>query len=224
MIDRNKLIFDERSHTYRLDGQTLISVTQVLKPISELEYEEIREDVLENASKRGTAIHFALELYNEFGVEEIDEEYRGYLEAYKSFLRTYHYQPIHNERQVVSELGYAGTVDCVAKVNGIITVVDYKTTSKLNPRKVGLQLAAYRQALKEEGIDTELGAVLQLKKDGKYKFLMYDSNQLDEHFKYFKLLLDAQKVIKYYALGESILTKGEEMLSERKKHEFYYGD
>lgn len=223
MIDRNKLIFDERSHTYRLDGQTLISVTQVLKPISELEYEEIREDVLENASKRGTAIHFALELYNEFGVEEIDEEYRGYLEAYKSFLRTYHYQPIHNERQVVSELGYAGTVDCVAKVNGIVTVVDYKTTSKLNPRKVGLQLAAYRQALKEEGIDTELGAVLQLKKDGKYKFLMYDSNQLDEHFKYFKLLLDAQKVIKYYALGESILTEGE-MLSERKKHEFYYGD
>lgn len=214
MIDRNKLIFDERSHTYRLDGQTLISVTQVLKPISELEYGEIREDVLENAAERGMAIHFALELYNEFGVEEIDEEYRGYLEAYKSFLRTYHYQPIHNELQVVSELGYAGTVDCVAKVNGIVTVVDYKTTSKLNPRKVGLQLAAYRQALKEEGIDTELGAVLQLKKDGKYKFLMYDSNQLDEHFKYFKLLLDAQKVIKYYALGESILTKGEEMLSE----------
>ena len=210
MIDRNKLIFDERSHTYRLDGQTLISVTQVLKPISELEYGEIREDVLENAAERGTAIHFALELYNEFGVEEIDEEYRGYLEAYKSFLRTYHYQPIHNERQVVSELGYAGTVDCVAKVNGIVTVVDYKTTSKLNPRKVGLQLAAYRQALKEEGIDTELGAVLQLKKDGKYKFLMYDSNQLDEHFKYFKLLLDAQKVIKYYALKENILIDKEE--------------
>lgn len=210
MIDRNKLIFDERSHTYRLDGQTLISVTQVLKPISELEYGEIREDVLENAAERGAAIHFALELYNEFGVEEIDEEYRGYLEAYKSFLRTYHYQPIHNERQVVSELGYAGTVDCVAKVNGIVTVVDYKTTSKLNPRKVGLQLAAYRQALKEEGIDTELGAVLQLKKDGKYKFLMYDSNQLDEHFKYFKLLLDAQKVIKYYALKENILIDKEE--------------
>ena len=209
MIDRNKLIFDERSHTYRLDGQTLISVTQVLKPISELEYGEIREDVLENAAERGTAIHFALELYNEFGVEEIDEEYRGYLEAYKSFLRTYHYQPIHNERQVVSELGYAGTVDCVAKVNGIVTVVDYKTTSKLNPRKVGLQLAAYRQALKEEGIDTELGAVLQLKKDGKYKFLMYDTNQLDEHFKYFKLLLDAQKIIKYYALNESVLIGGE---------------
>jgi len=213
MIDRNKLTFDERTHTYQLDGQALISVTQVLKPISELEYGEIREDVLENAANRGTAIHFAIELYNEYGIEEIDEEYRGYLEAYKSFLQTYHYQPIHNERQVVSELGYAGTVDCVAKVNGIVTVVDYKTTSKLNPRKVGLQLAAYRQALKEEGIDTELGAVLQLKKDGKYKFLMYDSNQLDEHFKYFKLLLDAQKVIKYYALGESILTEGE-MLSE----------
>lgn len=210
MIDRNKLTFDERTHTYQLDGQALISVTQVLKPISELEYGEIREDVLENAAERGTAIHFALELYNEFGVEEIDEEYRGYLEAYKSFLQTYHYQPIHNERQVVSELGYAGTVDCVAKVNGIVTVVDYKTTSKLNPRKVGLQLAAYRQALKEEGIDTELGAVLQLKKDGKYKFLMYDSNQLDEHFKYFKLLLDAQKVIKYYALKENILIDKEE--------------
>ena len=201
MIDRSKLTFEEKTHTYRYDGQVLTSVTQVLKPISDLEYGGVNDYVLNNAAERGDKVHFAIELFNEYGVVEIDEEYLGYLDAYMTFREMYEYKPIHNERQVVSELGYAGTVDAVAEVNGILTVVDYKTTTKLNEKKTGLQVAAYRQALREEGIDVDLGAVLQLKKDGKYKFLMYDTNQLDEHFKYFKLLLDAQKIIKYYALN-----------------------
>ena len=210
MIDRSRLRFDEEQHKYYLDGQALISVTQVLKPISDLEHGGINEYVLERAAERGSRIHYAIELYNELGVIEIDDEYKGYLDAYLSFVRTYDFKPIYNERQVVSELGYAGTVDVVAEVNGVLTVIDYKTTAMLNDKKTGLQIAAYRQALREEGIEVDNGAVLQLKKDGKYKFVMYGKDELDEHFKYFKLLLDAQKVIKYYALKENILINEEE--------------
>lgn len=47
--------------------------------------------------------------------------------------------------------GFAGTVDCVASVNGVLSVIDWKTSSKKKPsdavRDERLQVAAYRHAV-----------------------------------------------------------------------------
>ena len=70
---------------------------------------------------------------------------------------------LHKEMTVVSkEYGYAGTVDCIAEINGEVYVIDWKTSQYIWP-EYELQVSAYLEALKEMGIikDAKL-AILQV--------------------------------------------------------------
>lgn len=200
MIDKSLLTFDEKEHRYYYNGQPVISVTQVLKPISNEIYKNIPQRNIDKAAERGDNIHFAIEMYNLYGAKEIDKENEGYLDGYINFAKDFNHKALKNEYMVFSELGYyAGKLDNLGEINNSLCLIDYKTTSKIYYGLVGLQLAAYRQALKEEGIEVNNAGCLQLKKDGKYKFYIYTKEQLDEYFEHFKILLQARKVIKFYS-------------------------
>lgn len=199
MIDKSLLTFDEKEHRYYYNGQPVISVTQILRPISNEIYKNIPQKNMTKAANRGDQVHFAIEMYNLYGAKEIDNENEGYLEAYIQFKKDFNHIPTHNEYMVFSELGYAGTLDNIGEINNNLCLIDYKTTNKIYTKLVGLQLAAYRQGLKEEGIIVDTAGCLQLKKDGKYKFYIYTKEQLDEYFEHFKILLQARKVIKFYS-------------------------
>ena len=58
------LEFDERSHTYKLNGAVLPSVTTIMKPLSDDKYSTVRADVLGNAANKGSIVHNAIYLFN----------------------------------------------------------------------------------------------------------------------------------------------------------------
>lgn len=163
------LSFDADTHTYRLDGQVLPSVTTILAPLSD--YSGIPEAVLRRKAQLGTAVHAACQMHAE---NDLDEEWLTqnlpevvpYLEAWKMFLvesqarvhamevRGYH--PVHR---------YAGTLDLLADIRGERWLIDIKTTVSIQPA-VGPQTAAYA-ALQQE--PPARRGVLQLQPTGRFK-------------------------------------------------------
>lgn len=151
----HKLEFDELSHTYRLNGIPVPSVTTILKPLSGLD--KVPRPILEKAAAYGTAVHYATELYDRAELDEVSlpDEFRNAIEAYKGFLFEHSPEWLAIEcRTFHPALMYAGTVDRVCKIDGKTYVLDLKTTFKLNPA-VSAQLAAYAKTplIAEYGID-----------------------------------------------------------------------
>ena len=64
---------------------------------------------------------------------------------------------------------FAGTVDAVARINGKLCVIDFKTSAKVY-KEYYLQLAAYSEAISSMlGEDVDLGVIVRLDK-GEDKF------------------------------------------------------
>jgi len=93
---------------------------------------------------------------------------------------------------------YAGRPDLVAILKGdrsIPTVIDIKTTTDIWP-EMGLQLAAYQQAMEEQGIKTKRRIIVHLsKKTEKLKTKEF-SNSMD-----FNMFLYALSLYKYFEGG-----------------------
>lgn len=169
MVHFPELEFEERNHVYLLEKVPVPSVTTIMKPLSEAYYSKIRDDVLEKAAKRGTAVHNAIETLIQFGFEDIAEEHKLYLKAFKDWKEQWNVEVIETESKIYHKsFRYAGTADLICKENGVLTLVDFKTTSVLSPMLLGVQLEAYKKALESHGIKVENVVGLQLKKDGTY--------------------------------------------------------
>lgn len=86
--------------------------------------------------------------------------------AFEDWARTHEVQPIRIEETVWSrEYGYAGTLDLVARVDGQVSVVDFKT-SKAIYAESHLQNVAYQVALAEMGHeDVSRGYIVRIPKN-----------------------------------------------------------
>lgn len=87
--------------------------------------------------------------------------------AFLEWMEKHNVKPLISERLCYSRTcGYAGTVDLVAEVDGMQTVLDFKSSNKLYP-ETSLQVHAYAQALEEEGLlDKDFGlGVVRFAKD-----------------------------------------------------------
>jgi len=142
------LAFDEATHTYSLDGKVVPSVTQILNIANDFGF--VNKDVLDRASKFGTAVHKMTELYDACDLNEatLDIALLPYLDAWKMFLSNTNFRVISSEARVYSKHGYAGTFDRLGYLNGRLTLLDIKTSTTV-ARSTSLQLAAYEQAYKE---------------------------------------------------------------------------
>lgn len=157
------LTFDADSHTYRVDGQVVPSVTQILARLSAEEYRFVDRDVMEDAALLGTAVHkmIELDLRGDLDVDALSEGLLPYYAAWQNFLKLSGFQVVLSEQRVYSpRYGYCGTLDLAGWLNGRFVVIDAKRTAQV-PRTAGPQTAAYRQALDESGMQfTELGDAL----------------------------------------------------------------
>lgn len=110
-----------------------------------------------SASELGTAIHDACEQYALTGVRpEVDDELRPYLDHFDRWVQKHSPEFLATELTVYSDdYGYAGTLDFIARVHGVVVIGDYKTSKKSKDSRgkakkpypeVALQLAAYRYA------------------------------------------------------------------------------
>ena len=170
------LVYNDRYHTYHLDGERLPSVTQILGVIRKPGLEKWRGDlgnaeadrVGREAADFGTRVHSACELIANgvlhdggppHGADEL-----ACVEAYASWFNANVREVLACETRLASATHrYAGTVDLVAVLmTGETAVIDLKTSSMVDSG-FGLQLEAYRRALMEQdGIEPTRRLVVQM--------------------------------------------------------------
>ena len=143
------LKFDPVEHVYTVGSDQVPSVTTILKA-SDLygEYGAIPEHILKRAGEIGTEVHRVIESYLVDGepLTTDDPSVERYLVGFRSFAELDLLTTSATEcRLWHPEMWYAGTVDWVGLINGRPSIVDWKTTNKLNEAAITLQLAAYEE-------------------------------------------------------------------------------
>jgi len=189
--------FDETTHTYRLDGKVLPSVTTILKPL--YDFSAVPRDILERARRFGNAVHKTIELYLNDDLDEdtLDEPLYNCLLAFKlwqSDFYEYEITPSDNIEQIGyhQKLLYCGTPDIETKT----VIIDLKSR-KCNPEIDGMQILAYDHMT---GTGQRDNYVLELKQDASYVFtpLNATAKQRKENWSKFRYLLE------YHNMGEEI--------------------
>lgn len=137
------LEFYEDSHTYLVDGVIVPSVTTILKAKFGQKYEGVNNAVLKRAAFLGTQVHKAIEEYCTEGKESDFPELRNF----KFLQRQYGFEVLGNEVPVivdVDDFTFAGTLDLVLRMDGMIGGADIKRTSNFDKEYLGYQLNLYR--------------------------------------------------------------------------------
>jgi len=139
------LTFDAPTHTYRIDGVVIPSVTQVIRGAGLVNFEFVPTEVLRITADFGTAVHRACE-YDDKGTLDpatIDEKVIPYLAAWRAFNSAYKPTMLGIEERVYSrKYMAAGTIDRVMLVSISPVIVDIKTPVSASP-SWGVQTAAY---------------------------------------------------------------------------------
>lgn len=182
------LTYNDETHEYTLDGKRIPSVTEIVSVITAGKYADTNAAMMEQAKRRGTAVHELCEMID-CGVDpeelEIEPEMVGYVNAYLAFLRDWRPRWDHIEKPVYTG-EYAGRADRIGTVFGKIAVVDIKTTSsmdRLSKLALLFQLHAYAKAAAvTPGVGKLPGELLgvQLKKDGSYT--VHDAQKIADRY------------------------------------------
>lgn len=120
------LTFDAATHTYRLDGQVVPSVTQILGEAGLIDDRWYTEE----SQLRGRTVHVitALDDRGELDEAKVDAEYRGYLDAWRRFKAETKCEILSVEERVCNFVyRYAGTIDRRIRLPGLIELGDLKT-------------------------------------------------------------------------------------------------
>lgn len=164
-----ELTFEDATHTYKLNGVVIPNVTTLMSPLTEKTYDEVDPVIMMKAAARGTAVHEACENYALYGIEDCPAEYKGYFDAFKLWWDEKKPVVLSCESHVYHKmLGYAGTSDLLCEIKGHVTLVDYKTTAKVEAMLCGVQLEGYARAWESHGIKIEDRMILQLSQTGKF--------------------------------------------------------
>ena len=155
--------FDE-THTYLYDGLMLPSVSQILGTKYRNEYASVPPAVLNNAAKRGTAVHKAIENYNNSGYDDGSEAVRNF----KFLQKQYGFEVLDSELPLVlfkDDMPIAcGRLDMTMLMDGETGIADIKTVSSLNKEKIAYQLNLYRIGLMQSyGVDAKFLKIIHLR-------------------------------------------------------------
>ena len=178
-----KIDFNEEKHEYSVDGVRVPSVSDILSPLNAERYAGMNPIVLQDAARRGKAVHEATEAID-YGLEP--EEYpdiQGYVDAYYQFLFDHDVSWVMVEHIVSFSRYegepplYCGTVDRYGVVDGQPAVVDIKTYASMSTEAqmtASCQTALYSDAIVACGCRAKR-YILHLKKDGKYRLIDLDN-------------------------------------------------
>lgn len=155
--------FDD-THTYLYDGLMLPSVSQILGTKYRNEYASVPPAVLNNAAQRGTAVHKAIENYNNSGYDDGSEAVRNF----KFLQKQYGFEVLDSELPLVlfkDDMPIAcGRLDMTMLMDGETGIADIKTVSSLNKEKIAYQLNLYRIGLMQSyGVDAKFLKIIHLR-------------------------------------------------------------
>src|SRR5258705_355971 len=125
----------------------------------------------QQAASIGTAMHAGIEwalrtqLGEDAGPEpRLPDAAAWAVESWKDWAKSVALEPLAIERTVYCEVcGYAGTLDLYARVNGVLTVLDWKSGKAIYPEAF-LQNVAYRYAATRRGMPSTQGVIVRLPK------------------------------------------------------------
>lgn len=141
---KNEIEFNEKDHIYMKNGIVLPSVTQIMQPLYEAVYGKADMNASDNGKSKGKEIHRAIDDYCEFGMIDISEEYRPYLDNFIRYIDEHQYEIVASEVMLYHPVyNYAGTIDIiVTDKKGEYGLIDNKT-GDLQPKLHAVQLQAY---------------------------------------------------------------------------------
>lgn len=195
------IVYYPNSHQYKLDGKNLLSVTGILgvinkpmlipwavnqavsflqghlgEPITDellAEAKSQHEKVRDEAASLGHQVHEWCNGYLMGKEPPLPEDIRvmnGVL-AFLKWVEEHDVKFTESEKLVYSkQCGYVGTMDAVAIIDGKKCVLDFKTGKGVYPEH-HMQVAAYRHAAEEEGMEFDGDSVIVQfgKEDGEFK-------------------------------------------------------
>jgi len=146
----SQIEFDEIAHEYRMGGDKIPSVTQVIRDLS-LSPHYPKTSNAQAAMIRGTRVHKLTERWDDGRTIMVDEEIEPYLDQWQGAKDILGGEIIHSELRVASDkLRYAGTLDRAIRMDDqTILILDIKTGGKSSWHR--LQTAAYQIAFEEWG-------------------------------------------------------------------------
>ena len=198
------------------EGQRVPSVTTILgilnKPalltwawqcgVDGLDYRTVRDD----AAGVGTLAHYLIMCdlkgekpdTSEYSPQDV-ERAENCLIKYWDWEKQNKPEPVLIEQPLVSDkLNFGGTIDCLAKVNGEIWLIDYKTGKAIYPEMV-YQLAAYQALLSEHSYIVNQARILRIGRDDREGFEERQFGNWEKAFELFiccKRIYELQKEIK----------------------------
>jgi len=197
------LEYDDKAHSYKVEGVKVPSVTRVVDgcfpkdlthwalSIGQEEYDKVINDALEI----GNDTHQWIEHYIKYGhaCTEPEDYISKSVNAFLDWTTEYNPEWVDAERKVYCDkYKYAGTVDAVAKINGRVCVIDFKTSKKVY-KPYHLQVTAYAQAIKRmDGLRRwPLGMILRLDKEtGEFEQKVFEPKH---NFNTFKKCLELKQ-------------------------------
>ena len=154
----------DETHQYLVDGICVPSITQILKIKFGNKYNNVNNNVLKNASEKGTQVHEE-KLCKTGEVEELKE-----VKNFMFLQKHYKFEVIDNEVPVIlfknDKPIACGRLDLVLKIDDLIGGGDIKRTSVLDKEYLAYQLNLYRIAYKQcYDIDWKFLKGLHLRED-----------------------------------------------------------
>ena len=192
------LTFEPTHHVYTLDGLFVWSVTQILRLVGLVNFDNVPPSILEAARARGIAVHAAICYLNEGDLDVADfrrtfPHLVGYLESWMRLLDSGRLQMVLCEHRVAHRApNFSGTADWIGRVDDEAAILDFATGDPEDACK-HLQLAAYviasRAWAEEPGEDVLKAFVdkhafirrfaVQLRRDGSYPLVTAHDNPRD---------------------------------------------
>lgn len=158
-LNESRVVFQEESHTYDLDGKKLHGVTDIVKWVFDETYDGIPADVLKRAAERGTAVHKACELFDIMGIVSPMEERE--VDAYRELCEANGLKALESEYLVSNETTTASSIDKVFEPTGDeYPLADIKGTSQYHEENVALQLSIYAYLFERQNVGKRAGRLM----------------------------------------------------------------
>lgn len=175
----DEFTFDEKTHTYRLRGQPLLGVTDVLVDQGFIVPKFFKEE----HRIRGSRVHLLCQFYDEGDYDPKEAErfgLAGYVESWIKLRKKCGFEVLMNERRGYHRRQlYAGTLDRVVRFpEGWPALLDLK--SGIEEHGHPFQTGGYDEILKSEGdIAARRRGCVYLKADGSYPFVEWHEDPFD---------------------------------------------
>ena len=202
ILDKLSSIEIESRSNYQYDGKRVPRVTEILSAMlhedflmkwaNNLGFKRISyKAFMKDASDKGTYSHLAIEMYLKNGYFDLNNTNEipnnknirdtvhsvisGFYEWWINLHKTHkNIEIIYLEETLIHKY-FAGTCDCLLKVDGEYWLIDFKTSNHMS-YNYALQLAAYKYLLKElRNIDISKAMILRLDKK-MYCYYTYEYN------------------------------------------------